>query len=365
MTSHWQSHTDRAPDIPVPLPVIDRMLPGTSPRILQLKRLIEIVAPSEGAALIQGETGTGKELVAQALHRLSGRKGEFVAINCAAIPAELLEGELFGHEKGAFTGADRARVGLIEQARGGTLFLDEIGDMPLPMQAKLLRVLETRSIRRVGGSQTVKVDFRLVSATHRHLREMAEEGKFREDLYYRIAVFPLDVPSLDERSSDLPIIIDRLLEECRASDRPRFTLSAIRALAARHWRGNIRELRAVVLRAAALYSGTEIGAEEVEHNLLPFAPPGMEDLGPPTPAPVPLRGDNCALAIEGELDRRGAMDLRIHLRDIEIVAIESALRHSDGCVSRAALMLGLRRTTMIEKMKKYGISPKGDTAHPS
>lgn len=358
MTTHWQIQTERAPDIPVQLRPIDRMLPGASPRIQHLKRLIELVAPSEGAALIQGETGTGKELVAQALHRLSGRKGEFVAINCAAIPAELLEGELFGYEKGAFTGADRARVGLIEQAKGGTLFLDEIGDMPLAMQAKLLRVLETRSIRRVGGSQTVKVDFRLVAATHRQIREMAEAGKFREDLYYRLAVFPLDVPSLSERPGDLPIIIDRLLEDCSAPSCPRFALSAIRALAARRWPGNIRELRAVVLRAAALFAGTEIGAEEVEHNLLPFAPPGMESLRAAAPAAVPAEGDGSASDIEAALERRGAVDLRIHVRDIEVSAIETALRHAEGCVSRAALLLRLRRTTLIEKMKKYGISPQ-------
>ncbi|MFN7050952.1 MAG: sigma 54-interacting transcriptional regulator, partial [Gemmobacter sp.] len=275
-----------------------------------------------------------------------------------AIPAELLEGELFGYEKGAFTGADRARVGLIEQAKGGTLFLDEIGDMPLAMQAKLLRVLETRSIRRVGGNQTVKVDFRLVAATHRQIREMAEAGKFREDLYYRLAVFPLDVPSLAERPGDLPIIIDRLLEDCSVTSRPRFALSAIRALATRRWPGNIRELRAVVLRAAALFAGNEIGAEEVEHNLLPFAPPGMESLRPSAPAAIPAEGGVPASEIEDALERRGAVDLRIHVRDIEVSAIESALRHAEGCVSRAALMLRLRRTTLIEKMKKYGISPQ-------
>ncbi|MDP2086431.1 MAG: sigma-54 dependent transcriptional regulator [Gemmobacter sp.] len=357
MTTHWQINGDAALGLPVAMQPIDRMLPGASPRMQRLKRLIEVVAPTDGSVLIQGETGTGKELVAQAVHRLSGRKGELVAINCAAIPADLLEGELFGYEKGAFTGADRARVGLIEQARGGTLFLDEIGDMPVAMQAKLLRVLESKMLRRVGGNQNIAVDFRLVSATHCGLQQMVTAGSFRQDLYFRLAVFPLDVPSLGERPGDLPIIIDRLLDDClglaRTALRPQFSASAIRALAAHAWTGNIRELRAVIQRATALFAGAEVRAEEVRHNLLSFAPPGIE--AAQGAAFAPGEAGN-ATDIEAVLQQRGALDLRIHVRDIEVTAIESALRHAGGCVSRAAIALHLRRTTLIEKMKKYGIA---------
>lgn len=356
MSSHWKDSCVCDQHTEVPSSAIDKLIPGSCPNMQRLKKLIEIVAPGEGSALILGETGVGKELVARAIHRLSGRKGEFVAINCAAVPAELLEAELFGHEKGAFTGADRGRVGLVEQARGGTLFLDEIGDMPLAMQAKLLRVLESREIRRVGGNTSVKVDFRLVAATHRGLTKMVETGAFRQDLYYRLAVFPLEVPSLAEHAGDLPIIIDRLLSEICPTDHgvqpPRFGAAAQRALAARRWPGNVRELRAVIERAAALFPGHEITAQELERNLLSFSPPGADPI-PETPLPTvaPETGD----ALESRLAQGDGVDLRIHIRDIEVNAIAAALRQTKGCVSRAADLLRLRRTTLIEKMRKYGI----------
>ena len=177
---------------------IDEIILGNSLTVKEMKKLIEMVSKSNTTVLIQGETGTGKELVAEALHVASGRKGDNISVNCAAIPSELLESELFGHEKGAFTGADRARAGRFEQADNGTIFLDEIGDMPLPLQSKLLRVLESRKIQRVGSNKEIKVDFRLVCATHQNLDKKVEKGEFRADLFYRINVFPIEVPTLPQ-----------------------------------------------------------------------------------------------------------------------------------------------------------------------
>ncbi|MGB0235423.1 MAG: sigma 54-interacting transcriptional regulator, partial [Candidatus Puniceispirillaceae bacterium] len=182
---------------------LDNLLVGQSGPMREIKRLIELAAPSTTTLLVQGETGTGKELVAQAVHQLSGRTGQLVSVNCSAIPSELLESELFGHEKGAFTGADKLRAGRFELADGGTLFLDEIGDMPLPLQAKLLRALENRTIQRVGGAKEIEVDFRLVCATHQNIEADIETGKFRADLFYRINVFPLTMPALAARGVDI------------------------------------------------------------------------------------------------------------------------------------------------------------------
>ena len=190
---------------------LDELIVGQSAPMREAKRLIELAAPSTTTILVQGETGTGKELVARAIHNLSKRKGKLVSVNCSAIPAELLESELFGHEKGAFTGADKTRSGRFEMASGGTLFLDEIGDMPLALQAKLLRALENRTIQRVGGGNEVEVDFRLVCATHQNIEGDIESGKFRADLFYRINVFPITVPALASRSVDIPAILTSML----------------------------------------------------------------------------------------------------------------------------------------------------------
>ena len=190
---------------------IEEIILGNSLVIKEMKKLIEMVSSSNTTVLIQGETGTGKELVAEALHVASGRKGNNISVNCAAIPSELLESELFGHEKGAFTGADRARPGRFEQANDGTIFLDEIGDMPLPLQSKLLRVLESRKIQRVGSSKEVDVNFRLVCATHQDLDKKVEKGEFRADLFYRINVFPIEVPTLSARTVDVPLLILSLI----------------------------------------------------------------------------------------------------------------------------------------------------------
>lgn len=342
--------------------VLDRMIPGAAPAMQAMKRLIGQMAPANAPVLVTGPSGAGKELVAEALHRLSGRKGAFVAVNCAAIPADLLEGELFGSERGAYTGADKARAGLIEQAEGGTLFLDEIGDMPVALQAKLLRVLETRMVRRLGSGQPVQMDFRLVAATHRDLGQEARAGRFREDLFYRLSVFPVAVPALADRLVDLPLIVDRLLDDHAVAHpgqpMPEFDVTAFRAMCTYDWPGNVRELRSIVLRACVLFPGRRVGAREVRDNLMHFS---MPDRPTPDDATSDARlPDTSNLADMEQVKAALAdvptnLDLRGYLRDIEVALICAALDQTGNCVSRAADRLRLRRTTLIEKIRKYGI----------
>lgn len=330
-----------------------RAMVGMTPAMENVRQHIAMVAPSDAPVLVHGETGSGKELAANAIHAVSGRAGAFIAVNCAAIPAELLESELFGHEKGSFTGATERKIGRIEQADGGTLFLDEIGDMPMDLQVKLLRVLESKMLRRVGGNEEREINFRLVSATHRNLTPGAQDVPFRDDLFFRIAVFQINVPALRERTSDIPLILERMLEDMDLPTPPHFDPSAIRALAAHKWAGNVRELRNVLVRATVLYNGCMVTGENVRSVLLNGALPSArmtadaalpESVGMPRPESFVLDED------------RAAIDMRVYLRDIEISLIQSALDHTDGCVSQAANRLRLRRTTLIEKMKKYGVS---------
>ncbi|MGZ3217066.1 sigma-54 interaction domain-containing protein [Paracoccus sp. T5] len=344
-----------------PFTLADRLIPGSSAPMRQVKRLVTMLAPADGPVLVTGQSGSGKELVAQALHRLSGRKGQLVAVNCAALPAELLEGELFGSERGAYTGADRARPGLIEQAEGGTLFLDEIGDMPLGLQAKLLRVLETRMVRRLGGAAPVRMDFRVVAATHRDLDQMVAEGTFRQDLLYRLSVFPVQMPALAQHIADLPEILGCLLDDLAVGapgqPMPEFDDSAMRSLMAHDWPGNVRELRTVAQRACLLFPGRRVTAREVKDNLFSFAV-ADDGAGRPWPqAPHPAQAglpaaDHFRDSLAAGLSD---LDLRCYLRDIEVALITAALDRHDGCVSRAAHSLRLRRTTLIEKMRKYGV----------
>ena len=317
--------------------------------------------------------GTGKELVAKALHQTSGRNGQMISLKCAAIPSELLESELFGHEKGSFTGADKARSGRFEQANGGTLFLDEIGDMPMPLQSKLLRALEERVIQRVGGSKDIKVDFRLVCATHQELKAKVDEGSFRSDLYYRINVFPIDVPTLAERSVDIPLILNFILKQIPdtpVSKLPKFDDGAVNALMTYTWPGNIRELRNVLERATVLFSGRIISSTNVKENLLRLKTPDEDEerdaLWEASEDLMGIGGDT-AIVSESEISLPHPshyknwfayfdnIDLRRHLSEIEIVLIEAALEKFDGMVSSAATALKLRRTTLIEKMKKFMI----------
>lgn len=318
------------------------------------------IAPSQSSVLILGPTGAGKDVAAQAIHAASGRKGEFVAINCAAIPAELLESELFGHEKGAFTGADKRRVGHFEMAEGGTVFLDEIGDMPLALQAKLLRVLETQTIRRLGGSQDISVDFRLITATHRDLDTLVSQGTFREDLKFRIAVFPVKIAPLNERTGDIPCLIDHLMERFgvlfNEPNLPHFSLDAMRVLAAYKWPGNVRELRNVVERAMVFFPGEVISKDQVIENLLQSEIPVLQDVHPVEDA-IAVEDINLPnpLQFRNALRPDQSIDLRCYLRDIEAALIETAVNNVDGNVTLAANALGLQRTTLIEKMKKMDI----------
>ena len=239
---------------------------GRSAAMRELARLIRLVAPRTATVLIEGETGTGKEVVAKALHRLSARAAKsFTVLNCAAIPESLLEAELFGHTRGAFTGAVQSRTGRIEAAHGGTLFLDEIGEMPLALQAKMLRFLECGELQRVGDNETVRVDVRVIAATHQPLEQRAAERLFRLDLYHRLAVFPVEVPALRERMEDLPLLVDFFLEQMgKDSPRKRISAEAIAKLRQYSWPGNVRELMHVLERGAILVGdGPEIGVEEV------------------------------------------------------------------------------------------------------
>ena len=353
---------------------IEEIILGNSLVIKEMKKLIEMVSSSNTTVLIQGETGTGKELVAEALHIASGRQGNNISVNCAAIPSELLESELFGHEKGAFTGADRARPGRFEQANNGTIFLDEIGDMPLPLQSKLLRVLESRKIQRVGSSKEVDVNFRLVCATHQDLDKKVEKGEFRADLFYRINVFPIDVPTLAARTVDVPLLIQGIIEKIKFSGQEikvNFSEDALKVLSNYNWPGNVRELRNVIERASVLFNDRSVSGENVRENLLRLKAPDPEEeqdelwaasteLGEITkdekdkeieslPIPKPEQYKDWFLYFD-------KMDLRKHLSEIEIVMIEAALEKTDGMVSQASDALKLRRTTLIEKMKKYGIA---------
>ena len=243
---------------------LDELLVGRSAPMREVKRLIQLAAPSTSTILVQGETGTGKELVARAIHKLSGRKGKLVSVNCSAIPSELLESELFGHEKGAFTGADKPRAGRFEMASGGTLFLDEIGDMPLALQAKLLRALENRTIQRVGGGIDVEVDFRLVCATHQNIEADIDAGKFRADLFYRINVFPVNMPALAGRAVDIPALIEAMMASNSAADKaalPVFTEGAFTEMMRYPWPGNVRELRNVLERACLLFQDARLNRQ--------------------------------------------------------------------------------------------------------
>jgi DNA-binding NtrC family response regulator len=248
---------------------------GRHPRTRAAIRLLERVAPTESTVLLTGESGTGKELFARALHALSGRRaGPFIAVNCAAIPESLMENELFGHEKGAFTGADRRQPGRFELAEGGTLLLDEIGELSLAVQSKVLRVLEERTFERVGSGRTQRADVRLVAATNRELKAMAEAGSFRADLYFRLEVFPIELPALRERASDIPSIARHLLAGIARRLRrepPRLTEEAAALLAAEPWPGNVRELGNVLERAVILAEGPALGAADVRPLLRPLA----------------------------------------------------------------------------------------------
>jgi sigma-54 specific flagellar transcriptional regulator A len=340
-------------------------LVGSSGPMARVNALVRQVAPFDSSVLVLGESGTGKEMVARSIHECSDRRDKpFVAINCGAIPAELLESELFGHEKGAFTGAISTRKGRFEMAEGGTLFLDEIGDMSLPMQVKLLRVLQERVFERVGSNRTQRCDVRIIAATHRNLELAISEGRFREDLYYRLSVFPLEMPALREHLDDLHELVgefnQRLARRGLAS--VRFSAGALHALHGYSWPGNVRELYNLVERLSILYPHSEVRVSD-----LPEKYRGQQVIeevrgaallslmtGQPSVLAEPMTvasSDSLVMLPEGGLD------LKDHLADIEVGLIRQALDVTGGVVAHAAKLLRMQRTTLVEKLRKYGLQP--------
>ena len=359
---------------------------GTSPPTLSLKRLIESVAHSDATVLIIGESGTGKELVAKSLHDCSARaQKNLVPVNCGAIPRELIESELFGHKRGSFTGAVADRMGRFELAHGGTLFLDEIGDLALDMQVKLLRAIQERVVEPVGGGKPIKVDVRVVAATHKDLEEEVEAGRFREDLYYRLNVLPLTTPPLRERREDVPML-SRHFATLHASNghRPIEPSPALlEEFMAYHWPGNIRELSNVIARFSALFAGRKVCYRDIPQDMLPrglrdrtpkATPKASPNTAAPTPegaaaltqadditrvssAPNPIE-DLICLAQGSPLVVLDGVPLKKRLTDIERSLIEQALEQADGNVSKTARILSVQRTTLIEKINKYDLKCK-------
>jgi DNA-binding NtrC family response regulator len=310
---------------------------GSGPAMRQVFETIQKVAETDLSVLIRGESGTGKELVAQALHATSSRRARpFVAVNCAAINRELVESELFGHEKGAFTGADRRRVGRFEAADGGTIFLDEIGDMAPETQAKVLRVLEERKLERVGSVETIDVDVRVVSATHRDLEAEVEAGRFREDLYYRLRVVEAWLPPLRERIEDLPALADRFLEQVAdrlGREKKSLSAPALARLSRHAWPGNVRELRNVIERAAVLAGGAEIAEADLQ-----------------------LAGQDAdAQASEPALELSFADAKRATVERFERRYLSDALREHGGNVSRTAQAIGMVRQSLQQKIRDLGL----------
>jgi len=332
-----------------------RSLSGNSRSTLKIARMIEQVADSDATVLILGESGTGKEVVARKLHYQSLRRNKpFVPVNCGAIPADLLESELFGHEKGAFTGAISARMGRFEMAEGGTLFLDEIGDMSMPMQVKLLRVLQERSFERVGSNKTIKCDVRIIAATHRDLEKSITEERFREDLFYRLNVFPIELSPLRERTEDIPLLttdlISRIENEKRGS--VRLTPAAVTALSYYGWPGNVRELANLIERLAILYPYGVVDVKDLPEKFREGV--DISQLENDLPQVTIADGERDSVRNVARLPNEG-IDLKEHLCNLEQELIRQALEEAGGVVAHAAKRLQMRRTTLVEKLRKYGM----------
>jgi len=369
---------------------------GESAAIHEILVKIEQMAPASSTVLIEGESGTGKELVAKAIHDFSPRRGKsFIAVNCAALPETLLESELFGHEKGAFTGAAERRLGRFELANGGTIFLDEIGEVPMSVQVKLLRVLENRTFFRVGGTEPIRVDVRVVAATNRNLKERVSLGEFREDLYYRLNVLTIYLPPLRERRSDIPLLVHRFIRELTQDDRSSFrgiTAGAMQRLVDAPWPGNVRQLRNLIESMVVLAPGSEIRADDIPDDV--FEGPALL----PVPVDRPRTGPDSPGGRELEFILRSLMDLRYQVEslkrrvdegpqrvevievseapvdvyavgggadaevvyragmtmaEVEKAAIEAALRDAGGNRREAARMLGIGERTLYRKIKAY------------
>jgi len=340
---------------------------GSSAETQNVRNLIKKVAKTSATVLIQGESGTGKEVAAKLIHDLSFGKGSpFVPVNCGAIPADLLESELFGHEKGAFTGAVSFRKGRFELAEGGTLFLDEIGDMPFSMQVKLLRVLQERSFERVGGTKTVDCNVRIIAATHNSLEEKIKKNLFREDLFYRLSVFPIEIPPLRDRRTDVAVLVTSLLQSSKFEGKGalRFSDDAILQLENYNWPGNVRELSNLIERLLVLYPNQLITQEQLPSKYRLEPPPSMGE-GPKNlqldlldrPPVDELFAEVQTLDTDGSspLALAEPIDLKAHLAGIERDLIIAALNQTDWVAAHAAKWLKLQRTTLVEKMRKYQI----------
>jgi sigma-54 specific flagellar transcriptional regulator A len=343
-------------------------LKGNSQAITGIRKAIEQVSKTDATVLILGESGTGKEIIARSIHEASLRRPKlFVPINCGAIPGELLESELFGHEKGAFTGALGARQGRFEMAEGGTLFLDEIGDMPMPMQVKLLRVLQERTFERVGSNKTIHCDVRVIAATHRRLADEIKENRFREDLFYRLNVFPIEVPPLRERIEDIPLLVEDIIDCMKVTGRGsvQFAPSAIAAFMRYDWPGNIRELANLIERMAIIYPDEQVDATKLPEKFQKYKvadtaliePNLIEKVNNHTAAPdYPEshdNGDNQSQTL-AQLPSDG-IDLKEYLTILEEDLIRQALNESNGIVAHAAKRLNMRRTTLVEKLRKFDL----------
>ena len=341
-------------------PELFRNLAGESAAIKRVRNLIQQVADTNANVLILGESGTGKEVVARNLHYYSSRRNQpFVPVNCGAIPGELLESELFGHEKGAFTGAISSRRGRFELAEGGTLFLDEIGDMSLTMQVKLLRVLQERVYERVGSNKSMSANVRIIAATHRDLEQGIQEQHFREDLFYRLNVFPIEMPPLRDRLEDIPILVEELSRrlEGERGQRVHIMPRAMQALTRYQWPGNVRELANVIERLTILYPGRNVDVRDLPERYRGSVV--MEEVF-----------SGAAETVQPELPvttrlPKGGIDLKEHLSEMEQSLIQQALDECNGVVAHAASLLSMRRTTLVEKLKKYGFNStaRSDTRH--
>jgi len=308
---------------------------GTHPLMMKILNISKRVAPTDSTVLLMGESGTGKELIARYVHNHSRRSGNpFIAVNCGAIPSDLLEAEMFGHERGAFTGAVGSRMGLFQLANGGTIFLDEIGEMMLPLQVKLLRVLQEREIRPVGAERTIKIDVRVVAASNRDLSSEVEKGRFREDLYYRLQVIPIVIPPLRERRSDIPMLVNHFLDKhnaLRPSAPVRLTEEAMVHLWEYDWPGNVRELENLIERLVILSEDGVIKVDSLPTNIRSF----ISDKKIPRPT----------LTDEG-------IDLNQAVEEFEYRLIDEALRRTKGNKQAAARLLGLKRTTLVAKLRR-------------
>ncbi len=333
-----------------------RELIGDSPAMARLREQVQTFAPTELPILILGESGTGKELVARALHAQSGRRGSLVVVNCGALPRELIESELFGHERGAFTGAEKKHLGCFGEADGGTLFLDEIGELPLELQPRLLRALESRSIRPVGATRELAVDVRILAATHRDLEGAVRTGRFRADLYYRLCGFELAIPALRERPGDIPLLVQHFLQQAESRGQlPGRWLGAgaAEALMGYPWPGNVRELRAAVLRAAHL-AGPTLSADDILPASRRSSSPGR------SPEPEPTASLASQLAPTGS----------VSFAEIERQAYLQALAQAGGSCRRAAEILQLPKSTLHDKLRRLGIAtgraiPRATAALPA